>query len=392
MKVKKNKKIGIAFIFGTRPETIKMYPVIREAKKYPELVKPIVVLSAQHREMMDQMIELFKINPDFDLNIMKHGQSLSAINSQLLIKLEEVLQKTHPDLVLVQGDTTTTFSGALAAFYQKIKVGHIEAGLRTAKKYYPYPEEMNRRLTTVLSDYHFAPTKHALQDLRKEGIPNNKIFLSGNTVIDTLMLMQNKRFLFLNKGINKIIAEKKRILLVTMHRRENWGEPLVNLCQALLSVSKKFANLAIVFPIHKNPKIRNIVYSFLQKEENIILSEPLDYQEMANIISLSTLVLTDSGGIQEEAPALGKPVLILRTETERPEVVRIGAAKLVGTKTNRIEEEIERLLFDDSEYQKMVVNKSPYGDGKAAQRILRYIFYQYNLLESPPREYIFDFD
>jgi UDP-N-acetylglucosamine 2-epimerase (non-hydrolysing) len=392
MKVKKNKKISIAFIFGTRPETIKMYPVIKEARKYPELVKPIIILSGQHREMMDQMIKLFKIHPDFDLNIMKHGQSLSKINSQLLIKLEKVLQKSQPDIVLVQGDTTTTFSGALAAFYQKIKVGHIEAGLRTAKKYYPYPEEMNRRLTTVLADYHFAPTKNAVQDLLKEGVTKDKIFLSGNTVIDALMLMQDKGFLFSNNRINNAIASGKKLLLVTMHRRENWGESLVNLSRALLKIIDKHTNMVIVFPIHKNPKIRNIVFKYLQKEESIILSEPLDYQEMANIMSLSTLVLTDSGGIQEEAPALGKPVLILRTETERPEVVKIGAAKLVGTTTENIEKEIERLLLNQAEYKKMVINKSPYGDGQAAKRILEYILYQYNISKSPPFEYIYDSD
>jgi len=340
--------------------------------------------------MMDQMVNLFKIEPDFDLNIMKHGQSLSKINSQLILKLEKILQKSKPDLVLVQGDTTTTFSGALAAFYQKIKVGHIEAGLRTGKKYYPYPEEMNRRLTTVLADYHFAPTKNAVQDLYKEGIAKNKIFLSGNTVIDTLMLMQNKRFQFSDDRINKAISKGKKILLVTMHRRENWGEPLVNLSQALFNLSKKQTDLAIVFPLHKNPQIRNIVYKYLHEEESIILSEPLDYQEMANMMSLSNLVLTDSGGIQEEAPALGKPVLILRSETERPEVVQIGAAKLVGTKTDNIEKEIEKLLFDDAEYQKMVKNKSPYGDGQAAKRIMEYILYQYHLIESIPAEYIFE--
>lgn len=390
MRAKKNKKIGIAFIFGTRPETIKMYPVIREAKKYPELIKTIVILSAQHREMMDQMVDLFKIDPDYDLDIMKHGQSLSKINSQLLLKLEKVLQKSNPDIVLVQGDTTTTFSGALAAFYQKIKIGHIEAGLRTGEKYYPYPEEINRRLTTVLADYHFAPTKNSVQDLYKEGIAKDKIFLSGNTVIDTLLSIQNKKFRFSEEKINKAIMMGKKILLVTMHRRENWGEPLVNLSQALLNISKKQKDLVIVFPLHKNPQIRDIVYKYLYEEESIILSEPLDYQEMANIMSLSSFVLTDSGGIQEEAPALGKPVLILRSETERPEVIQIGAAKLVGTKTKNIEKEIENLLFDDAEYKKMVINKSPYGDGKAARRIIEYILYQYHLIESIPSEYNFE--
>jgi len=392
MNISSNKKIKVAFIFGTRPETIKMYPVIRESKKYPQWIEPIVILTAQHREMTDQMTKLFKIYPDFDLDLMKHGQSLSQINAQSLLKLEEVLKSIKPDLVLVQGDTTTTFSGALAAFYQKIKVGHIEAGLRTSKKYYPYPEEMNRRLTTALADYHFTPTKTATHALYKEGIAKKNIFTSGNTVIDSLLLMQNNQFSFSDERINKLLDKKKQVLLVTMHRRENWGKPLENLCKVLLNLSQKQKNLVIVFPVHKNPLIRKVVFNYLQEKKNIILSEPLDYQQMANMISLSTLILSDSGGIQEEAPALGKPVLILRSETERPEVVKIGAAKLVGTEAKKIHNEVEKLLFNPAEYQKMVTNKSPYGDGQAAKRIIEYILYQYHYLNHPPAEYIFDPD
>ncbi|MDD5635292.1 MAG: UDP-N-acetylglucosamine 2-epimerase (non-hydrolyzing), partial [Atribacterota bacterium] len=248
-----NKKIKIAFIFGTRPETIKMYPVIKESKKYPNLIEPIVILTAQHREMMDQMTELLKIKCDFDLGIMKHGQSITQINCQSLLKLEEVLMLKKPDIVLVQGDTTTTFSGALASFYQKTKIGHIEAGLRTAKKYYPYPEEINRRLTTVLADYHFAPTKNAADSLKKENINRKNILITGNTVIDSLLLMQDKQYQFSDDRINKFIKTKKQLLLVTMHRRENWGEPLENLCKSLVRIIHNNNNLGIVFPVHKNP-------------------------------------------------------------------------------------------------------------------------------------------
>lgn len=391
MTEKINKKVKIAFIFGTRPETIKIYPVIREARKYPKWIEPVVILTAQHREMMDQMTDLFKIIPDFDLDIMKHGQSLSQINSQSLLKLEKVLNECKPDLVLVQGDTTTTFSGALAAFYQRIMIGHIEAGLRTSKKYYPYPEEVNRRLTTVLADYHFTPTKVAAEALYKEGIAKKNIFNSGNTVIDSLLLMQNNKLQFSDNRINELIKKKSQILLVTMHRRENWGKPLENLCQALLSINKKNKGLTVVFPVHKNPLIREVVFNRLKGEHNIILLEPLDYQEMANLISESTLILTDSGGIQEEAPSLGKPVLILRLETERPEVVKIGAAKLVGTETTNIVEETEDLLNNSENYQKMVIKKSPYGDGKAAKRIIEYILFRYHLINEPPLEYTFNY-
>ena len=382
-----DKKIKIAFIFGTRPESIKMYPVIQEVKKYPRWIEPIIILTAQHREMLDQMINLFQIRSKIDLGIMEHGQTLSQINSSSLLKLEEVFKKIQPDLVLVQGDTTTTFSGALAAFYQKIKVGHIEAGLRTFKKYYPFPEEINRRLTTVLADYHFTPTPLAAKILEKEGIARENIFITGNTVIDTLLLMQEDEFHFMDSRINKLIDQKKQIILITIHRRENWGEPLAKVCQALIEIQRKHKNAVILFPIHKNPIIRKVVTKYLQDKENIILLEPLDYREMANLMALSTIILTDSGGIQEEAPALGKPVLILRTETERPEVLKIGAAKLVGTNVVTICREVDGLLNNSDYYQKMVVKKSPYGDGLAAKRIIQYLLYQYHFLKHLPKEF-----
>lgn len=387
MKDKKEKKIKIAFIFGTRPESIKMYPIIREVKKYPHWIIPIIILTAQHREMLDQMINLFQIQPDFDLGIMEHGQSLSHLNSASLLKLEQVFKDTQPDLVLVQGDTTTTFSGALAAFYQKIKVAHIEAGLRTFKKYYPFPEEINRRLTTVLADYHFTPTLLAAKILEKEGIDREGIFISGNTVIDALLLMQEDNFQFTDNRINQARDSKKQILLVTIHRRENWGEPLKEVCQALAYLIEKHKGIVILFPVHKNPVIREVVFQYLGNMTNIILLEPLNYREMANLMALSAIILTDSGGIQEEAPVLGKPVLILRSETERPEVVAMGAAKLVGTDARAICRETEKLLKNPAYYQKMVLNKSPYGDGLAARRIVRYILYQYQYLNDLPQEF-----
>ncbi len=388
MKKIPDKKIKIAFIFGTRPESIKMYPVIKEAQKYPDFIELYTILTAQHREMLDQMIDLFQIRPNVDLNIMNHGQSLTSLNSTTILKLEEVFKEIKPDLVLVQGDTTTTFSGALAAFYQKIKIGHIEAGLRTNKKYYPFPEEINRRLTTVLADYHFTPTVLASRMLLDEGILKENIVVTGNTVIDALMLMQEEKFRFNDSRINQFIEQNRRVLLVTTHRRENWGEPLSEICQALTKIVEKHKDVVIFFPIHKNPIVREIVYKYLKNRENIVLLEPLDYREMANLMALSTVILTDSGGIQEEAPSLGKPVLILREETERPEILNIGAAKLVGTNKDVICSEIDLLLGDKNYYENMVAQKSPYGDGLASKRIIQYILYKWHYLDSLPEEFI----
>ncbi len=386
----KNNKIKIAIVFGTRPELIKIYPIITEARKYQNWIDLILISTAQHREMLDQIASLFQVVPDYDLDIMKHNQTISQINSQTLLKLERIYKETKPDIVLVQGDTTTTFSGALAAFYQKINIGHIEAGLRTTKKYYPCPEEINRRLTTVLTDYHFAPTENAKKLLLKEGIDKNNIYVTGNTVIDTLFLMQKKDITFSDHKINNIILNKnQRILLVTMHRRENWGKPLEDLCRSLLCINEKYDNVKIIFPVHKNPLIKAVVNKYLSGKKDIVLSDPLDYSEMANLIKYSTLILTDSGGIQEEAPALGKPVLILRNETERIEVIEKGFAKLIGTEPDKIINNVENLLSNDIEYKKMSCNKrSPYGDGKAANRIIEFILFKYNYISEKPDEFI----
>ncbi|MDD4363201.1 MAG: UDP-N-acetylglucosamine 2-epimerase (non-hydrolyzing), partial [Atribacterota bacterium] len=368
----------------------KIYPIITEARKYQNWIDLILISTAQHREMLDQIASLFQVVPGYDLDIMKHNQTISQINSQTLLKLERIYKETKPDIVLVQGDTTTTFSGALAAFYQKINIGHIEAGLRTTKKYYPFPEEINRRLTTVLTDYHFAPTENAKKLLLKEGIDKNNIYVTGNTVIDTLFLMQKKDITFSDHKINNIILNKnQRILLVTMHRRENWGKPLEDLCRSLLCINEKYDNVKIIFPVHKNPLIKAVVNKYLSGKKDIVLSDPLDYSEMANLIKYSTLILTDSGGIQEEAPALGKPVLILRNETERIEVIEKGFAKLIGTEPDKIINNVENLLSNDIEYKKMSCNKrSPYGDGKAANRIIEFILFKYNYISEKPDEFI----
>ena len=328
-------KIKLAIVFGTRPETIKMFPIINEIKKYPSLIDYKVIVSGQHREMLDQMLEIFKIKPDYDLNIMKEGQSLSQITTNSLLGIENILKEEKPSIVLVQGDTTTTFTGALAAFYQKIKIAHIEAGLRTNNKYYPFPEEINRHLTTVLADISFAPTKKSCRNLVSEGVKREDIFISGNTVIDSLFLMSKKNHLFKEPLLRNEKLFKKRIILVTMHRRENWGRPLEETCQALIKIIDKHPDLFIIFPMHKNPKIRKIVNSILGNRIEIMLLDTLNYKDMINLMSKSYIILTDSGGVQEEAPSLGKPILVLREQTERPEAVEAGVVKLVGTNSEK---------------------------------------------------------
>lgn len=383
----RSNKLRIAFVFGTRPEAIKMYPVILEVQKYPEWIEPIVVLTGQHKEMLDQMIHLFDIKPDYNLRIMKHGQSLSQISSQILMNLERIYHECNLDYVFVQGDTTTTFIGALAAFYQKIKIVHIEAGLRTDNKYSPYPEEINRRMTSVLSDYHFAPTERAANALIEEGVSKDQIYISGNTVIDSLFLMLKENYTFSDFRINQVLKENKKLILVTMHRRENWGKAMENLCLALKEILSKYKNLAVIFPMHKNPILRKVIMNHLSQFDNIYLSEPFDYREMTNVLNVSTLVLTDSGGIQEEAPALGKPVLVLREETERPEAIQSGCAKLVGTNPVNILQEVQNLLSDSEKYRQMVLKKSPFGDGFAAERIVRHLLFQSHFVEHSPKEF-----
>jgi UDP-N-acetylglucosamine 2-epimerase len=380
-------KIKLAIVFGTRPETIKMFPIINEIKKYPSLMDYKVIVSGQHREMLDQMLEIFKIKPDYDLNIMKEGQSLSQITNNSLLGIENILKEEKPSMVLVQGDTTTTFTGALAAFYQKIKIAHIEAGLRTNNKYYPFPEEINRHLTTVLADISFAPTKKSCENLVSEGVKRKDIFISGNTVIDSLFLMSKKNHLFKEPLLRNKKIFKKRIILVTMHRRENWGRPLEETCQALIKIIKEHPDLFIIFPMHKNPKIRKIVSNILGNRIEIMLLNTLNYEDMINLISKSSIILTDSGGVQEEAPSLGKPILVLREETERPEAIETGVVKLVGTNSEKIVKEVDELLEDEEKYKKMTKNINPYGDGKASERIVKKILYNFNLIDQSPSEF-----
>ena len=380
-------KIKIVMIFGTRPEAIKLFPIISQIKKYPDLIDCKIIVSAQHREMLDQMLEIFRINPDYDLNIMEKGQSLSTITNNSLLGIEKILKKEKPSIVLVQGDTTTTFTGALAAFYQKIRIGHVEAGLRTYHKYYPFPEEANRHLTSVLTDLHFAPTRKSCENLLFEGVKREDIFICGNTVIDSLLLKLKENYQFREPLLkNKKILEK-RIILVTMHRRENWGEPLRETCQAINKIIDEYPDTYIIFPLHKNPEIRRNVKEILQNKKDILLVDTLDYDDMINLMSKSYIILTDSGGIQEEAPSLGKPVLVLRDETERPEAVKAGVVKLIGTNKERVYIEVKTILNNKDKYRKMSKSINPYGDGKASERIVKKILYNFNLIDRSPDEF-----
>ena len=380
-------KIKIAMIFGTRPETIKIFPIISQIKKYPHLIDYKIIVSGQHREMLDQMLKIFQINPDYDLNIMEKGQSLSNITNNSLLGIEKILKKEKPSMVLVQGDTTTTFTGALAAFYQKIRIGHVEAGLRTNNKYYPFPEEVNRHLTSVLTDLHFTPTRKSCENLLSEGVKREDIFISGNTVIDSLLLMIKENHIFREPLLKDKKIFEKKIILVTMHRRENWGEPLKEVCQAINKIIDKHSNISVIFPLHKNPEIRKNVKEILENKKDILLLDALDYDDMVNLMSKSYIILTDSGGIQEESPSLGKPVLVLRDETERPEAVEAGVVKLVGTNKERVCNEVETLLNSRDKYMEMSKSINPYGDGKASERITKKILYYFNLIEKAPDEF-----
>lgn len=367
------KKLRLMTVFGTRPEAIKMCPLVLEMHKYPEYIEPIVAVTAQHREMLDQVLELFHIKPDYDLNIMASGQTLYDITTRALNGLKEVIEDAKPDMVLVHGDTTTTFAGALAAFYAQVPVGHVEAGLRTGNKYSPYPEEMNRKLTGSIADMHFAPTSTSKENLLKENVNPEAIMVTGNTVIDALQTTVKANYEFADAEFNKIFARGNRLILMTTHRRENLGEPMRNVYKALRKVLETHADVEAIFPVHKNPKVREIVQEELGGLERVHLIEPMDYEPFANLMGKVDIVLTDSGGIQEEAPALGKPVLVLRDTTERPEAVDAGTVKLVGTGYEDVLRETNLLLDDPAHYQKMAEAANPYGDGKACERIIRAI-------------------
>lgn len=357
--------IKVMTIFGTRPEAIKMAPVIKEMQFRTEF-ECIVCVTAQHREMLDQVLEIFGITPDYDLNIMQHGQTLSDITTRALNGLNEIIKTEKPDIVLVHGDTTTTFVGALAAFYNQVAVGHVEAGLRTWNLYSPYPEEANRQMVGILANLHFAPTQIAANNLIKEGKKQNDIFITGNTVIDAMKYTVKDDY---NHEIFDWIGNDRMILL-TAHRRENLGEPMRNIFQAVKRIVNEFDDVKVVYPVHMNPRVREIANEVLGNTDKVKLIEPLEVIDFHNFMNKSFLILTDSGGIQEEAPSLGKPVLVLRNTTERPEGIEAGTLKLVGTDEKTIYEETKKLLTDKAAYQQMSEAKNPYGDGFASKRIV----------------------
>lgn len=372
----------IMTVFGTRPEAIKMAPLVK-ALEYDAELEPMIVVTAQHREMLDSVLHTFNIKPHYDLNIMKEGQTLSDITSRAMTKLEDVIKKEKPDMVLVHGDTTTTFSGALAAFYNKVAIGHVEAGLRTRHKYAPFPEEVNRQMVSNLADIHFAPTKGAANNLLQENKSPDSIIITGNTAIDTLELTIQKEY-------NSDIIRKhqgKRIILLTVHRRENVGQPMIDIYKAMRKIVDEYEDIVIVSPLHLNPKVRELAYEYLGEHERIELIEPLDVVDFHNFANKAYLILTDSGGIQEEAPSLNKPVLVLRDVTERPEGVTAGTLKVVGTDFDNVFKSTTEILENQMIYDQMALTQNPYGDGNASLRICESIKYYFGLTSKMPKSF-----
>ena len=379
-------KLKVMTIFGTRPEAIKMAPLVKKLEA-DEDIESIVCVTAQHRQMLDQVLRIFKIIPNYDLNIMQEKQTLAHITSRVLTGLIDIINDAKPDIILVHGDTTTTFAGALAAFYSKVKIGHVEAGLRTYDKYSPFPEEMNRKLTGGLADIHFCPTKSNKENLLKENVPESAIYITGNTVIDALKTTVNDKYEFTTPAL-KEVNFKKKIILVTAHRIENLGEPLQNICNAIKELADKYKkDIEFVYPVHLNPAVSGTANTILGDIENVHLIDPLNVQELHNLMNRSYFVMTDSGGLQEEAPALGKPVLVLRNETERPEAVEAGTVKVAGTDTKTIVKLASELIEDPKKYEKMNKATNPYGDGKASQRIIDAIKYYMGTIDTPPEEF-----
>jgi len=378
-----DRKIKVMTVFGTRPEAIKMAPLVKEMKKHEDAIETIVTVTAQHREMLDQVLSVFDISPDYDLNIMKDRQSLKEITIRALEGLDSVLKAVRPDIVLVHGDTTTTFVASLASYYNQIAVGHVEAGLRTWNKYSPFPEELNRQLTGVIADLHFAPTNKAKENLLKENKSPRSIFVTGNTAIDALKTTVKEHYYH---PVIEMIG-KDKLILVTAHRRENLGEPMRQMFQAIKKLVDEFADIQVVYPVHLNPVVRNIATEILGNDPRIHLIEPLEVIDFHNFLSRSYLVLTDSGGIQEEAPSLGVPVLVLRDTTERPEGIEAGTLKLVGTSEATIYKMAKELLTDDNEYKKMAKATNPYGDGLASKRIVQAILYHFGKRKDAPEPF-----
>ena len=380
------KKIKVMSIFGTRPEATKMAPLIKAMDKCDE-IEQIVCVTAQHRQMLDQVLEIFDLHPDYDLDIMTERQTLTSITTKALTGLEEVMSEAKPDLVLVHGDTTTTFAGALAAFYSGIKLGHVVAGLRTYDKTQPFPEEMNRVLTGHMADLHFAPTPLAKDHLLKENIGEEGIFITGNTAVDCLKHTIKDNFKFDLDELNNIDYKNKRVITMTAHRRENLGEPLENICRAVLRLTEDYEDIEVVYAVHFNPAVREVANRILGNHERIHLVDPLDIVNMHNLMNLSYMVMTDSGGLQEEVPSMGKPVLVLRNVTERPEGVEAGTLKLAGVNEDEIYAQAKELLENKESYDKMVAAKNPFGDGYAAERIVEAIRYHFGFRSDRPEDY-----
>ncbi|MGM9578966.1 MAG: non-hydrolyzing UDP-N-acetylglucosamine 2-epimerase [Evtepia sp.] len=377
--------LKVMTIFGTRPEAVKMAPLVKELESRAE-IESICCITAQHREMLDDVLRLFRITPDYDLDIMQAQQSLYTITSKCLLGLEQVFSREKPDLVLVHGDTSTTFSGALAAFYQKIAVGHVEAGLRTWDRYSPFPEEMNRTLVGDLAELHFAPTKANRDNLLAEGIKDG-IFITGNTVIDALKTTVQPDYRFRTQLLNELDYTGRQIILVTCHRRENYGQPMTNIMKALRRLAEDFPQAELVYPVHLSPVVRQAAQTYLAGHPRIHLIDPLTPDEMHNLMARSAFVMTDSGGLQEEAPALGRPVLVLRRETERPEAVAAGTVLLAGTEEENVYAQGARLLTDQAAYDQMAHAVNPYGDGQACRRIVDAILWKKGLRAEPPEEF-----
>lgn len=378
--------LKVMTVFGTRPEAIKMAPLVKELERRPE-IQSICCVTAQHRQMLDGVLEVFGIKPDFDLDIMEPRQSLYTITAKALQGMAGVLEEAKPDLVLVHGDTSTTFAGALAAFYAQVTVGHVEAGLRTLDRYSPFPEEMNRTLVGDLAQLHFCPTPANRSNLKREGITQG-VWLTGNTVIDALNTTVKPEFHFQTPLLNELDYEGKRVILVTCHRRENYGAPMEEIMSALRRLAVDFPEAELVYPVHLSPVVQEVAHRHLDGLSNVHLIAPLDVLEMHNLMARAYLVMTDSGGLQEEAPALGKPVLVLRRETERPEAVAAGTVKLAGTKGEEVYALARELLIDQSAYDKMAHAVNPYGDGRACERIVDAIEYHFRRRETPPAEWL----
>ena len=378
-------KIKVMTVFGTRPEAIKMAPLALELANRPEFT-PLCCVTAQHREMLDSVLDIFSLKPDYDLNVMEPRQTLSTITSKCLNGMDSVLAEARPDLVLVHGDTSTTFAGALAAFYHKIPVGHVEAGLRTYDKWSPFPEEINRKLTGAIADLHFCPTVSNRDNLARENITDG-VFVTGNTVIDALQTTVVKEFHFSEKKLNTLDYVNQKVILVTCHRRENYGQPMANIMIALRRIADTFHNAVLVYPVHLSPVVQETARKYLGDHPRIHLISPLDVREMHNLMARCHIVMTDSGGLQEEAPALGKPVLVLRRETERPEAVAAGTVRLVGVEAEPVFQMAAHLLSDQAEYNKMAHAVNPYGDGQACRRIADAISWHFGARNTPPEEF-----